>query len=182
MSDKAAIKQYLDELGLEMVTMFVPFSISRNAKEKYPSLNYKVTITRKLPPPQAPLHRTIIETDYMMGCGHVPGYKQSSLIHHQNYLRQACEEGKVPWHDDAPRKMVGKYIRPELVDVMYSLVMDADALQYDTYEDWAASYGYEEDSRKGEKIYNECRRLGSDLRKLVSYAGLEKLQELYQDY
>ena len=71
---------------------------------------------------------------------------------------------------------------PELVDVLYSLVNDAEAIEYNSFEDWAQTFGHDADSRKGEAMYQSCLKIALQLRQLVGKDNLNRLHELYQDY
>lgn len=44
---------------------------------------------------------------------------------------------------------------PTAYDVLYCLISDADVENYD-FEEWAENLGYDTDSRKAEKTYNQC--------------------------
>ena len=48
---------------------------------------------------------------------------------------------------------------PTLQEVLYSLTEDTLVMHYLTYEQWAADFGYDADSRKGRKSMKsaECR-------------------------
>ena len=168
----------LAEMGFSIKCKFIPFSQSRNKSEKYPSLNWKVTILRN--------KKEILTTDYMAGCGHCPSYKKLNPTSYdcRKLIEAECETGYVSnyaysmGHITQDKKLP---ILPELRDVIYSLVMGADAFEYD-FEDWCANFGYETDSRKAEKIYNECVEIAHKLLRSVGTSGLEKLREAYQDY
>ena len=47
---------------------------------------------------------------------------------------------------------------------------------YLVYEHWADEFGYDPDSRKGEKIYEECRLQASKLSDVLG--GMDKVQNL----
>lgn len=177
-------QEAIDKLGLAVTAQFVPFSKSRNAKEAKSasdlSLNWRVTIGRNGQP--------FMETDYMQGIGHAPAYKASvrALGHANSLLRfealqYEAEKGRI-----APRGNLmigGKPLdEPSAVDVLYSLSMDAGALDYPSFEDWAPDFGYSEDSREAEKIYRACLEIALKLRNAIGEAGLEQLREAFQDY
>ena len=64
-------------------------------------------------------------------------------------------------------------------EVLYCLTSDSDVKNYLTYEQWASDFGYDVDSRKGEKIYEQCRQQTADFMKLIgSESKLDKLREL----
>ena len=161
------LKELIASLGLKYKSEFVPFSQSRNAKPNPKpgdySLNWKITISKA---------GHTLSTDYMQSIGHIPGYKRSRYgitTETAAQIRKTCEVGsQIP--------------PPALVDVLYSLITDSDALMYDTFEDWAETYGYNPDSRKAENIYHTCLETGLKLRNILGNTTLEKLQEAYQDY
>ncbi len=72
---------------------------------------------------------------------------------------------------------------PELHDVLASLLMDAGTLyEGQTFEDWAAELGYNEDSRKAERIYESCRKIEAHLNEMFSSSEMDDLRELLEDY
>lgn len=179
---QAEIKEYLNTLGITFNYAFVPFSQSRNRNEKDLSLNWLVLMSKN--------GKAVFSTDYSMGMGHCQAYKQAKKGRYmswddKNNIKQECETGKyIPasvLYNTAYRPTKQTPL-PDDVDVMYSLVMDAEAIDYPTYEDWAGCFGYDEDSRSGEKIYKACLEIGLRLRSAIGDAGLSKLRELYQDY
>ena len=158
-----------------MESVFVPWSQSRNKNDKYPSLNWKVTIKYN--------GKEVLTTDYMSGCGHCPSYSQRETYESKISVKEECEKGiKVRTGSTGltfpDRK---KPILPNFADVMYSLVMDSEAFEYD-FEDWCGNFGYETDSRKAEKIYNECQEIALKLIRVIGTDGLQKLRDAYQDY
>lgn len=169
---------YLAELttgGLEYSAEFVPQSKSRNAGEKKRGLNWRVTLTRKGAKP--------LTTDYMQGIGHMPGYHSFNSLHQDRYRAIAAETGR--YHVSMPFKsfsLVTKLLpAPVLADVLYSLVVDSDAIEMD-FDEWASNYGMDTDSRKAEAMFNQCRDISIQLRRILGNAALEKLRELFQDY
>lgn len=179
-------------LGLTYEASFVPQSMSRNAGETHRSLNWKIRIGREG-------SKVTIVTDYMQGIGHVPGYPQSlpKTLYFEPLWKDydgASESGKYPHeplakhvHEHGTRLDIrhGYQMRqlpkPELRDVLYSLVSDSDAAD-STFEDWASDLGYDTDSRKAEAMYRACLDIGSRLRSLIGSAALEQLRELFRDY
>lgn len=168
----------IESLQLSIKSTFIPFSQSRNKREKYPSLNWSVTLEKNGKP--------VLTTDYMAGCAHVPGYKQMDRsIAHAEMIRQACETGySYPkWSIHTLNLWVkGPKIEPKAVDVIYSLVMDSDVLNYSSFEDWASNFGYDADSRSAEKTYRACLEIALAFRAAVGESGLTMLAEAFQDY
>ena len=179
MNPKEKIAALAADLGLTIATVFIPWSKSRNKGEKNPSLNWLVTLKRN--------GAAVLSVDYGAGCAHCPSYKSfNELVTDRERVKWECENGHAAiWSDSqggAIRRPGSKPLQPDLCDVLYSLSMDADALNFSDYEDFAENFGYDKDSRKGEKIYQECLRIGLKLRSAIGETGLRKLQEACQDY
>jgi hypothetical protein len=173
------LKAAVEALGLEYRAEFVPFSKSRNAKKQPAkpgdySLNWKITINKGA---------RSLTTDYMQGIAHIPGYTQRwsgrlSVDEFEN-IKAACESGR----SGRVGFLQGRLIpAPELHDVMYSLAMDAGALDAGSFEEWAGDYGYEPDSRSAEKLYRECLKIALELRAMIGEDGLQKLRDASQNY
>lgn len=57
---------------------------------------------------------------------------------------------------------------PKIDDVLDCLANDAAGVENArNFEDWAGDYGYDADSRKAEKTYNECKKQAQELRDLL---------------
>lgn len=168
------IQNVLDKYGLTVESAFVPWSKSRNAKEKNPSLNWIITLKQD--------GRDILTTDYSAGCGHAPSYKQGSYntIDGRDAVKWECENGYKLFQDSV-FKMKQNPILPNAQDVIYSLLTDSEVLDYATFEDWADSFGYDPDSRSHEKIYNACLKIALQFRR-IGESAMAELREAYQDY
>lgn len=70
---------------------------------------------------------------------------------------------------------------PEITDVIYCLLSDSDAIEYN-FTEWANDFGYDTDSIKAEKVYQACVETGRKLNRIFSPKDLESLRELLQDY
>lgn len=86
----SAAQAFTDSSGLTYSAQFVPQSQSRNAGDKQPSINWRVTISKG---------NAILTTDYTQGCAHLPHYSQqfSKLAVYDDAVRHACETGKSTW-------------------------------------------------------------------------------------
>lgn len=76
-------------------------------------------------------------------------------------------------------KTVSKPKALKLDDVLYSLIIDANVLDMD-FEDFCGEFGYDEDSRKAERIYNDCRKNAKKVKTFID--DLEGAREKFQDY
>lgn len=63
----------------------------------------------------------------------------------------ATREFSTTW-----RQGLGIDHEPRVGDVLESLALDINSAA-ETFEDWAAECGYDEDSRRAERTYNACR-------------------------
>jgi hypothetical protein len=186
------IAEVIDSLGLTMEAKFVPYSRSRHAK---PSpklddlhLNWEVTIKHK--------GQEVLTTDYSAGIAHSPAYKdpksriQSGSGGFSQWgfdrVRWECENGLETRSDEGDGGifygMRWKRIMPDIAHVLACLLMDAEAIDYPTFEEWANNMGYNADSRKAEAIYRECVEHGLKLRAGVGEDGLKRLKGAFQDY
>lgn len=172
----------IDRLGLTTTSQFVPFSASRNAAEKFPSLNWKVTLLCN--------GREVLTTDYMAGSAHAPSYKQTlgrdpqEKRDRDSRVAWECENGRpAPKFGNLRNRAIGPAtIEPKASDVIYSLVMDSDVLDSGGFESWASDHGFDADSRKAEAIYRACLDIALKLRAAIGDAGLSALRDAFQDY
>lgn len=175
--NKQSLTDYVDGLGLAYVATFVP---KAQPKEQHPQLHWSI---------QFSVGRHSLTVPYSQGMGHVKGYKQ---FHKTPYdkrnaealYRETCETGKLYRHMQNIdfNATIGTQPAPDILDVLYCLVSDADVLNYACYEDWASELGFDPDSRTGEATYRQCLQQSLGLRNLIGNAALEKLAELFRDY
>ena len=57
--------------------------------------------------------------------------------------------------------------KPTLQDILSCLIMDADGADALTFEEWCSDFGYDTDSRKAERIFNESRRSSVLLQRIL---------------
>ena len=175
------LQNAVDALGLNYSAEFVPFSKSRNAKKATKpsdySLNWRVTLSK---------NGRSLTTDYMQGIGHIPGHKQNTRYTTNAWgaLKHTCETGKYGGRESSIAQYLGEKPIPAPLprDVLYSLGMDASVIDYPSFEEWASDFGYEPDSRKAEKTYQECLRIALELRAMLGDAGMQSLRDASQDY
>lgn len=181
------IHNLLNELGLSVEAEFVPWSKSRFAKEKDPSLNWIVTVMLR--------GRPVLTTDYTSGCARCPSYRTAVTLRGMSIIEREmlvweCEHGRAAfWVSSLNGPMArpsafgarGR-IEPSILDVVHSLVSDSDAIEHGSYETWADDLGYGQDSRKGEAIYRACLAIGLKLRSSLGNDNLERLREAFRDY
>ncbi|WP_334023215.1 hypothetical protein [Burkholderia gladioli] len=169
--------ELVKRLDLKMTTQFVPFSISRNADSNQKSLNWKVTLSSI---------RNKMTFDYSKGVGHLPYPNEFQLAKHQKSVINQAIDSAV--ETGVARKIARgamaftllhskeEFPTPTLQEVLYSLTQDSEVMNHLVYEHWADEFGYDPDSRKGEKIYEECRLQASKLSDVLG--GMDKVQNL----
>lgn len=173
----------IDKHGISIKAEFVPFSKSRHAandpgnRPYNRSLNWKVTLVKD--------GRDILTTDYSAGCGHCPSYKQNArwTLDYTQLIVFETEHGKTAHRPNGFSFIKGgKPIMPKPLDVIHSLMLDSDVLDYSGFEGWAAEFGYDEDSRKAESIYRECLEIALKVRNGIGETAMRELQEAARDY
>lgn len=124
-----------------------------------------------------------LTTDYMQGIGHVPNYNAlkgpKTTLFNDEYLRSCAERGRCGNPDGIARMPLPA---PHAADVLHSLILDSDVLEYGSFEEWASSLGYDEDSRTAEKIYRACLEIALKLRQLLGDELIAKLRDALQEY
>ncbi len=177
--------EQIAELGLTVDSVFVPYSQSRNKSEKHKSLNWIVTIKRN--------GREVLKTDYSAGITHCPGYNRKVSDRWNRPVKTwqdaICEFECESGFQSSTFTTLGGFsanksepIKPNPLDVIYSLNMDSDVLNYSTFEDWAETLGYDPDSRSAEKVYRACMEIALKMRAALGESGLSRLNEIFQDY
>jgi len=187
MSQAKLIQEWAENNNVTLSSVFVPFSTSRNRLENHPSLNYIVVL-------QCGKHS--INTEYMKGCGHIPLKTLSNNDHKSvvereknQLIKYCCENGKFPhafrYSNIKPKNIIGKPVKfpiPTVDEVLYSLYIDSDVLNYRSFSEWAESFGYDDDSIKAREIYDACQKIAVVFDSMFSKQQKEELQELLQDY
>jgi hypothetical protein len=173
---RETLQTAIDSLGLTIRSEFVPWSRSRNAKQKDRSLNWRVTLVRD--------GRDVLTTDYSAGIGHCPSYRnipgsvhsldKAAAIDLETELGKE-QRGKLSLYSGNP-------ILPDTCDVVYSLVQDADVLNHSRFEEWASNLGYNPNSRAAEAIYRTSLEIALALRNSIGDAGLAKLSEACREF
>lgn len=70
---------------------------------------------------------------------------------------------------------------PHIAGVLHSLILDASA-RNESFPDWCANFGYDDDSIKALNTYKACCEEGNKLSRVVPRDALVKLSEVLQDY
>ncbi len=141
------IKQY----DIQIHSDYIPMD---GAEE--PRLKWKVGLYR--------LKERVLELEYTAGMAHAPSYPAACSV-------DECRTGVR-----ADSKTARVYIQPDARDVIRSVMLDCDALDYGCFEDWAREYGYDTDSRAAEAIYRLCLKRAAMLRASLGKEKFDALQ------
>ena len=69
--------------------------------------------------------------------------------------------------------------KPNPAEVLGCVCSDYLSAALESFPDWAANFGYDEDSRKAHRIYEDCQTLGPKLRSLgLSHAQIQRFASL----
>lgn len=176
---KDEIVSFMKNRHVTVESVFVPWSKSRyfvpNAKIQDRKLNWRITVKVD--------GRAILETDFSAGIGHAPSYKWKPSILDAESMEYEVEHGmeyEEVEHGRQRRKNMP--ILPDSCDVLASLALDSDVLNYSSFEEWAPDFGYDSDSRAAEKIYNNCMKIALQIRNGLGEDGLKALTEAVADY
>jgi hypothetical protein len=124
------------------------------------------------------------QTEYSAGAGH-RYYPKRCRIVPLKYRGKPVPFGHLDARSvhDIERNKQSKPTQPNLADVLYCIVSDAQDVAFgETFEEFAESFGYDTDSRSAEKCFNGCRDSYFAMIRLFGQRGFEELCELFQDY
>lgn len=177
----AKIDALLAELGITMTAEFVPYSRRKNQDDGHDGKPWEC-ITHRCHVTRGKV--TLWHDEFRQGIGHLPepySNGQRRTLDRDTAIKNLIEFGKTDGkgYPQCPRAQVEP---PALRDVVYSIVIDSDVIDYPTFEEWAPSLGYDPDSRSAEKIYRKCLETALTLRSALGDAALSRLREAFQDY
>lgn len=180
-NEQQAISDYIATLDLTYTATFQP--TPQPAKTvPYPQLHWLVTLCRG--------NGHTMSFAYHEGSGHVKGYEKLpggtpyDRRIRDEAVRRTCETGTCPkiFRRGCNSPARKNQPAPELIDVLYSLVSDSEVLNHANFEAWASEYGYDPDSLKEERTYQQCLRQSLALANMTGRDALEQLRELYHNY
>jgi hypothetical protein len=162
--------------GLTVEAIFIPWSRSREKDRKDPCLNWRIALKKG--------DREILSTDFTAGQASCPADKRKDPYKKRELIRWECEHGYEAryWESSGVISSQRAPIKPDTSDIVHCLVLDADVLNYATFEEWAENFGYDTDSRKAESIYRTCLETAIKLRARLGEDVLTELQTASQEY
>lgn len=179
------IEAFMRDHGVTVSAVFVPWSKSRSydAAHAKPggvmkrNLNWRVTVERA--------ERVVVGPfDFSAGIAHAPSYKQNQRVTLDvaDALKFETEQGYAARGTGSVVRFRGAPILPDPCDVLACIATDAAVLDARGFEEWAAEFGYDVDSRKAESIYQACLKIALEVRSGLGDDGLRALQTAAEGY
>lgn len=190
-----------EQAGLSLVIISGPVAgvnVSKHeGKENlWPHIAYEVALMRD--------GREVWRGPYKLGVGHVkwPGLRavEDCIFHpgtqgmtsdEMNVLRiharrqfvKCTPEGKNTEARAAAKLAKRQKVAPKLDDVAHSLLLDGAAhFDSETFVDWCANYGYDEDSRTAEAAFRTCDETGRTLLRALGRETVDALRNWASNY
>lgn len=158
-----------DDLQPEYSARFEP-QADLPAKLNECRVKWSITLTR---------NGATMVVPYSTGIGHLKGYRQGERsANYGDSVRTACRTG----HSPRMAKFRVAAVEPKLADVLHCLLVASDVLDYSRFEDWAAEFGYDSDSRTAERTYQQCLQQSLQFRQLYSDSERETLRHVFANY
>lgn len=166
-SEQQTIEQFISEHGLTMTSEPVPENPNMSGGMPEGAQHYYCVVT-------AESGEESLSTYYSVGPGIVERHavKRLSIADRKFFARAP----KTIYAQESIAKHRKSY-RPDLRDLLDCLASDCCGSD-ESFEDWAANYGYDEDSRKAENTYHIIRKQARELRQLLGAEAYEVL--IYQ--
>lgn len=167
-------KPTLETLGL--TATISPHGVRAMSKDESPMCAWIVTFTN------AKTGRSE-NFDYFTGYGCGPDWSEQWLSRNYQEVANVPKHKRYSIADKAllcrishAHNFKAKW-KPDAIEILNAIARDGDALEC-TFEDWAADYGYDSDSRKAESIYRACQENALRLKKILSTDKIETIKSL----
>jgi hypothetical protein len=145
------LAQQISDAGIAIDFKFVPASTFENDPWRSQALNWMCIVRVG--------DRVVLGTTYSQGKAHTPANKKDwggDHTYKEKAMDLEIETGLIAMssQDKGPILSHIPVPPPSVADVMASLCMDSDVMNYSSFEDWASNLGYDTDSIKARDIYN----------------------------
>lgn len=185
------LKQLIDTLGITLTAVSAPFNPNMDDSQKM--FHWACSIS----PKDRPLDgfnvmfskgggrlkvRDKVQTWAVAGAtfNDVRKIKDNVRSYYYDFDRKRImtHYGKITaWESDLAAQVL-EAAPPTAEEVLDALLMEASALDYDTFEDWASDYGYDTDSIKARDTFHFIRRQSKNLIKLLGRENFRKAMEM----
>jgi hypothetical protein len=146
--------------------------------------------------------REVLTVDYTAGLGHCESvdldgkpinFWETRHFATQEAIKAECEDGKARCLNHSQSSGFKIRVRrdgtkgetwrtmPNPADVLYSLLLDGQAIDAGCFEAWADDMGMEQDSRIAFAMYQDCLETGLKLRNAFGETLLQELGDAAQD-
>lgn len=176
-----AVEAFITECG---VTYNVYLTRANNVRDKWQCDSWLISLVKG---------NVIREFDYHTGLGH-------RVIADSDHIQIMTQYGGKLYKDETDGKtkrraqtafqrrsmdreyqLKAKPFAPNIAVLINSLLLDCSACGQ-SFAEWCGDFGYDNDSIKARETYDGCQKNGDKLKAIFSYAQIEKLLELLQDY
>lgn len=179
------ITSQLNDLGFSLEVLGNPIG---QVKDNWPNIHFSIRLMFR--------GKIVLESPYSLGIGHVqPGkYRTGSLNLHgwtaneESLLMTWQSKPNANFKDkqlqaDVAAKLARiQKVSPQLEDVVSSLFPDGSPFfNAESFEDWAANFGYDTDSIKARDIYQTCMETGRKLSASIPKEVLSQAQEIVSE-
>lgn len=167
---KEELEQFMEDFGVAIEWDYIPVHYLKDSRIWDARLEWNITVKRN--------DKNILTTKFSsgLGCYFKEVLKGRLSLDEEKHIKQCLLVGTV---DGRPGS---KKLEPNLCDILSSLALDSSVLDFSCFEYWAAEFGYDEDSRTAERIYQACLKTALALRNELGEDGLRALQEAAHDY
>jgi hypothetical protein len=157
----AELEKVAGELGLTLIFEFQPQVFPDGTGIGDMGMKWKVTVMH--------LGKGLVATTYTQGVAHCPSYPKGHRLTVADYenIRRDCATARLPYGSGNPK---------EPLDALWSIARDCQSvMQNGSFEEWAREFGYDEDSRKAEAIYNECVKHYLAIKRSIGDEGIDRI-------
>lgn len=158
---RSTFHDFVDDYALEMTATPIPFNPYKLDEDPRDSMDWWALEIKNA-------DDETFRTFYGTGIGHRHKLSRNEISESNHDAHAAFNTAeKYGWLKLRPAdvKKITRRVKPDLADVLCCLQSDARAVEdHPTFRDFAEDFGYELDSRDGEKTYNACQDTGARLR------------------
>jgi hypothetical protein len=177
----------LAEMGWALAVLSGPEGETENFPElgNFTSIRFLVRVLRN--------GKTVGDFPYSMGTGFVdlklPVFSRQNFEkapkNFEHFLHTAKRNPSARFIDTEGARAFWEHaakiakLRPDLADVLGCLLLDGECYRNaESFDEFCSNFGYDNDSRNAERIYNECMETGRKFARFVSSSEVEEIREL----
>jgi hypothetical protein len=158
------------KLDIEFLPRSKAIDAGREADGGDPQIHWRIALRRNAE------GKALFTSIFSQGIAHHPLYaKHGRSVDGCAEILKSLETGK---HRRDPY-LIGPtvlLVPPAEREILSSLALDASAIDFSCFEEWANEYGYDADSRKALAMYQECVKIACALRQVFSNTEIQELR------